>query len=405
MKRAYQVLIADDEPIIREGIRDAVDWEALGMEVAAEAEDGEEALELALSQPIDIMLVDMNMPFLDGIGLMKRMKEERPECRFVIITGHDEFAYAQEAIRLGVKDYILKPVNADHLIQVLSSVRDELNDHQIQENYLKKASEQIEKNIPLLRERFCLEWMHGLLDEEEALEQLEFLGLPPYRPSRIGIARWTEMTAPQPLMKESDRQLYLFAMENIIAELFHPAPCVLFRDHTGWIGICCWGVADSNIAADAEQLIQKYLKLAVNVHLEPVSEEADGAVAAAYEACREGVFKEAQLSPLVRRARQLIQEQYAVRELTLESFAQALQVSPVYLSRTLKKELGTSFITLMTQTRIQKAIQLLNSTELSILDIAERVGYDSQHYFSTAFKKVMGVSPNRYRKGATVQEE
>ena len=67
------------------------------------------------------MLVDMNMPFLDGIGLMKRMKEERPECRFVIITGHDEFAYAQEAIRLGVKDYILKPVNADHLIQVLSA--------------------------------------------------------------------------------------------------------------------------------------------------------------------------------------------------------------------------------------------------------------------------------------------
>lgn len=82
-----------------------------------------------------------------------------------------------------------------------------------------------------------------------------------------------------------------------------------------------------------------------------------------------------------------------------------MQVSPVYLSRTLKKELGTSFITLMTQTRIQKAIHLLNSTDLSILDIAERVGYDSQHYFSTAFKKVMGVSPNRYRKGATVQEE
>lgn len=404
MNKAYQVLIADDEPIIREGIRDAVDWEALGMEVAAEAEDGEEALELALSRPIDIMLVDMNMPFLDGIGLMKRMKEERPECRFVIITGHDEFAYAQEAIRLGVKDYILKPVNADHLIRVLGSVRDELNDRQIQESYLKKASEQIEKNIPLLRERFCLEWMHGLLDEEEALEQLEFLGLPPSEPTQVGIARWPEMTAPQPLMKESDRQLYLFAMENIISELIHPAPCVLFRDHTGWIGICLWGETDVEIAADAEQSIQKYLKLTVNVHMEFVS-EGSGAVAAAYEACRDGVFKDAQLSPLVRRARQLIQEQYAVRELTLESFAQTLQVSPVYLSRTLKKELGTSFITLMTQTRIQKAIQLLNSTDLSILDIAERVGYDSQHYFSTAFKKVMGVSPNRYRKGATVQEE
>ena len=206
------------------------------------------------------------------------------------------------------------------------------------------------------------------------------------------------MTAPQPLMKESDRQLYLFAMENIIAELFHPAPCVLFRDHTGWIGICCWGVADSNIAADAEQLIQKYLKLAVNVHLEPVSEEADGAVAAAYEACREGVFKEAQLSAGT--AGSSAHPGTVCRSgADAGIFAQALQVSPVYLSRTLKKELGTSFITLMTQTRIQKAIQLLNSTELSILDIAERVGYDSQHYFSTAFKKVMGYRRTGTAKG------
>lgn len=404
MNKAYQVLIADDEPIIREGIRDAVDWASLGMEVAAEAEDGEEALELALGRPIDIMLVDMNMPFMDGIALMRRMKEERPECRFVIITGHDEFAYAQEAIRLGVKDYILKPVNAQHLVQVLGSVRDELDDRQIQEDYLKKASEQIEKNIPLLRERFLLEWIHGLLDEEEAPGQLDFLGLPPCRPSQVGIARWPELNTPQPLMKESDRQLYLFAMENIISELLHPAPHILFRDHAGWIGICIWGEPALELAADAEQTIQKYLKLTVNVHMEPVQEGAES-IAAAYEACREGVFREAQLSPLVRRARQLIQEQYAVRELTLESFAHTLQVSPVYLSRTLKKELGTSFVAFITQTRIRKAIQLLNSTDLSIHDIAEQVGYDSQHYFSTAFKKVMGVSPNGYRKGAAFQEQ
>ncbi|PQP89874.1 helix-turn-helix transcriptional regulator, partial [Paenibacillus sp. AR247] len=123
-----------------------------------------------------------------------------------------------------------------------------------------------------------------------------------------------------------------------------------------------------------------------------------------YDACREAVFRDAQLSPLVRRARQLIHDNYDRPELTLESFAESLQVSPVYLSRMLKKELGTSFVGFLTQTRIRKAIQLLNATSLTIHEIAEQVGYDSQHYFSTAFKKVMGVSPNRYRRGDAYQE-
>lgn len=86
MNNLYQVLIADDEPIIREGIIDAVDWENLGMEVAAEAEDGEEALDIAQGRHIDIVLVDMNMPIMDGITFMKKLKESQPACRFVIIT-------------------------------------------------------------------------------------------------------------------------------------------------------------------------------------------------------------------------------------------------------------------------------------------------------------------------------
>lgn len=124
----------------------------------------------------------------------------------------------------------------------------------------------------------------------------------------------------------------------------------------------------------------------------------------AYRVSRDRVYGESQLSPIVRRARQLIQEGYADRELTLEALASRLQVSAVYLSRVLKKELNDSFVTLVTRARIRKAVQLLDSTTLSIYDIAERTGYDSQHYFSTAFKKTMGVSPVQYRKGGGIQE-
>lgn len=137
-------------------------------------------------------------------------------------------------------------------------------------------------------------------------------------------------------MKEGERQLYLFAIENIIAELIHDVPHMLFREQTGLIGICLWEELPVEAAVDMEKAVLKYIKRTVNVHLEPVESELGG-VSEAYDACREAVFRESQLSPIVRRARQLIHEVYAQHDLTLEAFAAGLQVSPVYLSRMLKK--------------------------------------------------------------------
>ncbi|TKH43886.1 DNA-binding response regulator [Paenibacillus terrae] len=396
--KRYQVLIADDEPIIREGIRDCVDWTALGMEVAGEAEDGEEALELAVQLGIDILLVDMNMPFMDGIELIRRLREERPECRCLIISGHDEFAYAQEAVRLGVEDYILKPVDAEQLHAALSRLGGRLDEERKRAAYVEQAAGQIERNIPLLRQRFCLEWLEGQNTGKDVMEQLAFLRLPSRSPVQIGVVRWPAAEARQTIMRENDRQLFLFAAENIIGELLEGLSHVLFRDANGLIGMCLWQEAPEAIGATMEQAIGRYLNIAVHTHVERNAQGLEGAVDA-FQVCRDRVYGESQLSPLVRRARQLIQEGFADREMTLESLASRLQVSAVYLSRVLKKELNDSFVTLVTRARIRKAVQLLDSTTLSIYDIAERTGYDSQHYFSTAFKKTMGVSPVQYRKG------
>ncbi|AWB44445.1 DNA-binding response regulator [Paenibacillus sp. CAA11] len=403
-KVPYRVLIADDEPIIREGIRDAMDWSRLGMEVIHEAEDGEEALELAVQSKIDVLLVDMNMPFLDGIGLMKRLRIELPDCRFVIITGHDEFAYAQEAIRLGVEDYILKPVNADHLWQVLFHVKEELDNLQRQHEYLEKASEQLTRNIPLLRDRFCKDWVEGQLSPDEIREQLEFLKLPVTCPQQLGVIRWPEMTATQTLTTEGDRQLFLFAIENIAEELLQPNQHVMFRDRQDMICFVLWEAAPEETVVEIERNVQQYMKVTVQAHLQRIQQGLSSLVDV-YRSCREHVCRESQLSPLARRARQVLQEYYNNPDLTLEGLAAALQVSPVHLSRVLKKELGASFVNFLTQMRIRKAIQLLNATNATIHEIAEQVGYESQHYFSTAFKKVVGVSPNQYRKGAAFQAE
>ncbi|GGH47645.1 hypothetical protein GCM10008014_11090 [Paenibacillus silvae] len=393
----YRVLIADDEPIIREGIREAMDWAALGMQVVGEAEDGEEALERAVELNVHVVLVDMNMPFLNGIGLIRALQEQCPGVRYLIISGHDEFAYAQEAVRLGVEDYILKPVQAEQLKAALERLRQRLDEEHQRTAYVRQAAQQIERNIPLLRQRFCQEWMEGELGEKNLTEQLAFLQLPSVSPVQVGVVRWPAAEARQTILRENDRQLFLFAAENMITELLENRPHVLFREGSGLIGICLWQEAGEEISSLLEQQISACLNIAVHAYVESHTGTLEE-VPETYRHCRAQVYEEVKLSPLVRRARQLIQEEYAERELTLESLASRLQVSAVYLSRVLKKELNDSFVTLVTRARIRKAAQLLDSTALPIHTIAERVGYDTQHYFSTAFKKTMGISPAQYRK-------
>lgn len=400
----WKVLIADDEPIIREGIREAVDWEALNMSVVDEAEDGEEALEKALVHRADVLLVDLNMPIMNGLALIREAKRELPECRFVIVTGHDEFDYARQAIRFGVDEYLLKPANPVQLKETLRRVGDGLAQARAQEKRLELASRQISRNIPLLRERFCNEWIGDALSRQEVLDQLGFLKLPEREPSLLGVVRWPEAELGQSIRSERDRQLLLFAIENIAEELASPHPLALFRDPLGFLCAVLWDTEDTGLFAAVERAVLHYLKL----HVVALGERIEGGVEgvpAAYRKARGGVYKESSVSPLVRRARQHLRDHYDDAGLSLEGTARAIGVSPVYLSRLFKQEIGMTFVALLTQIRIAKAIQLLSTTGRSIADIAETVGYESQHYFSTAFKKAVGVSPIRYRKGESAADD
>lgn len=403
MKKLWKVLIADDEPIIREGIRSTVNWDELNMEVVAEAEDGEEALQLIEELEVDILLVDLNMPIMNGLTLTKQVRLRRPQSKVIIITGHDEFSYAQEAIRLQVEDYILKPVNTEQLQKVLTQVCNQLKIQTKQDEYLKQASTQLKKNFSLLMERFCLDWIEGRLSKDEIIEQLQFLNMPAVAPIQMSIIRWPELFKNQSLLKENDRQLFLFAIENIAVELLESYQKVLFRDQSGLLAIFLWNQVPESLQVELEKSITQFLKISIQVHFETADIQLTD-VPSMYQKCKSSVYQQSHISPIVRRAKQYLQENYTNSDITLESTAQQLQVSSVYMSRIIKQELGTNFIQFLTQLRIKKAIQLLNSTELTILEIAEQVGYDSQHYFSTSFKKMIGVSPLQYRKGVDASE-
>ncbi|MDQ0884925.1 two-component system response regulator YesN [Paenibacillus sp. V4I9] len=398
----WRVLIADDESIIREGILGSLNWQQLGLEVVAEAEDGEEALELARKHNVHILLVDLNMPIMNGMSLIKHIREELPDCKIIIITGHDEFTYAQAAIRLNVDDYILKPVNPAQLADVLTKITKLMASSLEKEEHLQMASKQIERNFSLLRERFCLEWMDGVLSEVEIREQLAFLKMPDRAPSTLGVIQWSGNSRGKELLSERDRQLYLFAIENIVEELLSPYTMVKFRDHLGMLVVLVWEPMPADHIAKIDAAVQTYLKISIASQFMTGIEGVTG-VSNVYQQARTSLYKEVHLSPFVRLAKDFIAQRYSDPEITLEMIANEMKVSPVYLGRIFKQELGIPFVNMLTHTRIKHAIHYLSTTDMTIIEISEKVGYDSQHYFSTAFKKVVGIAPNQYRKEGTMQ--
>lgn len=158
-------MIVEDEELILQGIRNILDWESLGLQVAHMAHDGAEALEMWEKEPVHIVVTDISMPGMDGLELLRRIREKEEQVRFIILTGYDEFAYAREAIRLEVENYILKPIDEEEL------------ERQLRET-VKKLDEMDKKKIQYIDEK--TQWMHflnGRAEEGESRQYAEMLGL------------------------------------------------------------------------------------------------------------------------------------------------------------------------------------------------------------------------------------
>jgi two-component system response regulator YesN len=173
----YKVFFVEDEIVTREGIRDNVDWQTHGFELCGEATDGEMALPMLRAARPDVLLTDIKMPFMDGLQLSKIVRERMPWVKIVILSGHDEFEYAQQAIQLGVTEYLLKPVTVQNLHQVLQKLAARLDQEKQEQENLRHLREQIEENRAILKERLLLKVVVGALSSTEAIEKGQLLGL------------------------------------------------------------------------------------------------------------------------------------------------------------------------------------------------------------------------------------
>ena len=173
----YKVFLVEDEIVTREGIRDNVSWQANGCEFCGEAPDGEMALPLLQSLQPDVLITDIKMPFMDGLQLCQIVRDRWPWMKVVILSGHDEFEYAQKAVHLGVTEYLLKPVTVPDMHTMLRRVAALIDGDRERQASYRRLQGQVEESRAALREQLLLKLAVGAIPSSEAVEQGQALGL------------------------------------------------------------------------------------------------------------------------------------------------------------------------------------------------------------------------------------
>jgi len=393
----YKVLVADDEYIIRRGIIKLLQ-KYNDLEVVAEAEDGEQALEIAKKMELDILFVDINMPFLNGLQFIEKLKDTQSNAIVNIITGYDKFEYVRQALRLGVFEYILKPLNENAFDETIDKVLIALQKRNNDVKYLQWAKVTLGKNKSNLIGEFFEKYSKLNLPEDKLKEEINYLDMNLPEQVTMSLINLDRIDNPDVMQRWNDSLLYC-AAENIAREIFdRVAPLVVFRNSTGYLVIICKTEA-KNILEEMNQeykcAVEKYIpvkviilqQLNINIYEMP----------RLYKELLNRMEEIKAYPSIIKEIKQFIKSNFYQEDISLLSAAKDINLSPQHLSRVFKKEMGITFVDYLTQVRLDKAIELFEDDELKMYEIAERIGYSSQHYFSSVFKKVLGVSPIEYR--------
>ncbi|WP_162463297.1 response regulator transcription factor [Paenibacillus psychroresistens] len=159
----FKVIIVDDEYDIRQGLKNIINWEEQGFYIVGEAEDGIEALEVYEREQPSLIITDIKMPEIDGLNLTRKLKALNPDINILIISGYNDFTYAKEALKYGVNDYLLKPIDSQELCHVLSQIKE-----RILENLIRQKSTQ--QKLAMLKDYFFVRLVKAEMIEEDIID-------------------------------------------------------------------------------------------------------------------------------------------------------------------------------------------------------------------------------------------
>ena len=172
-----KVFLVEDEIIIRNGIKNSINWEMHGYDFVGEASDGELALPMILEKKPDILITDIKMPFMDGLELSEQVKKVLPATKIMILSGYNEFDYAKMAIKIGVTDYLLKPISSEKLLDAVNKVAEEIRKEQSEKEQMNQYAREMQENKESEKFQFFNQVFAGSMPFGECLEQGKQLGI------------------------------------------------------------------------------------------------------------------------------------------------------------------------------------------------------------------------------------
>jgi two-component system response regulator YesN len=522
---SYKVFLVEDEIVAREGIRDNVDWKSAGFEFSGEAPDGEIALPMIEAVRPDVVITDIKMPFMDGLQLSKIIREHMPRAKIIILSGHDEFQYAQAAVKIGVTEYLLKPVSSQDIQVSLQKLAAQLDQERKELEDLVQLRAQVEDNLALMRERFLLRLVLGGESSVEAIDHSHQLELELI--ARAYLVLLIQVQA-QDFIDRFNFEEYL-RLESLIASLASSSPDVFLtrKDLEEWILVVkgdspeevlnnarffanllrreveaksgcpvfigigtpqqrlgdlprsfaeaveqvktlaseAMTLQDADKSEKSELLkldrsvLENYLKsgdaeefdaffqayirplddavqrsrlvkhyILVEIVLTTIQfmrdllENPEQLMATIFDSEPLLIATESvdQFTEVIRRiitsalllrdsqvgheramviqlAKSYLEEHYFDPELSLNEVASQVNLSSSHFSVVFSHETGQTFRDYLANIRIDRAKELLRTTNLKCSEVAYRCGYSDPHYFSSAFKKFTGIPPQKFR--------
>ncbi|MGO4109277.1 AraC family transcriptional regulator [Paenibacillus sp. YAF4_2] len=449
----YRLLIADDEALEREGLEHLIHRMLPDKFQIAHADNGRRAIEQAEEFRPHIVMMDINMPGIQGLQAIREIKSILPDTKFILVTAYDFFAYAKEAVSLGVKEYIVKPAGRNQIASILTQLIDELEREKgkrIEELHLRDKVSQL---LPLVENELSLLFMVDQVmntDEENLSDWLDF-------PLDKGCA--VVVAFPRQIYTLDKKKLYetfrsyakTYGITCIVSSLIDLHMAIFIRNHTQESSLV-WKQSIKQFGEKLSGLAERQFQLTITVGIGSMQTGADGWRKSYFEAvfasdddrhsgkvidfeevlkegsspANDGTLRapapednsdehrsyvisalqrireqrEQQTINVIDKAKQYI-EQHFTEELSLEDTAEYVHLNPHYFSKVFKQQVGATFIDYLTGLRIDKAKQLIVSAdELALKEVCFEVGYKDPNYFSRVFKRVTGVTPTEYRSQA-----
>ncbi|WP_066070261.1 response regulator transcription factor [Neobacillus soli] len=360
------ILIVDDERVERMALKQIIEQGMGNIKIVGEAENGLRAIRLAEELKPDLILMDIQMPGMDGLAAIKEINRKNSAIQYIIVSAYETFEYARQALRLGVKDYLLKPSRIDTIIETVQSVTKRIQREKDESNSRKQEKIKIQK----LQQEFHEGSRRALETEKNILEQLRQGNGKVVQKLVLSFVEYCEETGKS--ISETHQRLLRIVL--LISRFLND---IGIEIETPFFSLQATNYQQLN--TESRLVLEKMLKSFTSMKNE--------------------------ISPnIFQTIKQFIVEN-SHREISLEIVAAQVNLSPYYVSKLFKEHSGTNFIDFLTECRIMKAKKLMLDPSKSLKEITFEVGFHDPSYFSRVFKRSHNISPTDYRKKLLIKHQ